>query len=141
MTRITERFASNRGTRLLNLELRRLEEDPRVANTSYIHIIRTMNTELMHLSTEKLHLKGELDTVKKSARKLSQQLAEQEDLQAAKENDKVWALATVRTMRTKLKTAQRNMRLRKEYNEQLHKYAINHTAPAAPTAANGEEEA
>lgn len=102
MTRITERFASNRGTRLLNLELRRLEEDPRIANTSYIHIIRTMHTELMHLSTENLDLKGELDTAKKSARKLSQQLAEQEDLQAAKENDKIWALETVRTMRTKL---------------------------------------
>lgn len=34
-----------------------------------------------------------------------------------------------------------NMRPRKEHNEQLHKYAINHTAPAAPTASNGEEEA
>lgn len=140
MTRITKRIASDRGTRLLNLQLRGLEEDPRAANDSYIHIIRTMHTELMHLSTENLDLKYELDMAAKSTRKLSRQLAEQEDLQAAKEEHKAWALATVRRMCTKLEMAHRNIRLKKEHNEQLHKYAINHTTPATTTASNSGED-
>lgn len=136
MTRSTEPFASDRCIRQLNLELRRLEEDPHNAAPFHLRIIHTMHAELMHLSTESLDLKGELDVAKKSVRKLSQQLAEQEDLQARKEGDRKWALAAANMLRTKLKMAQRNIRQRNEHNEQLHKYAVNHTTPAAIVASN-----
>jgi hypothetical protein len=139
MTQVTKGFASDPGTRLLNLELRRLEEDPQAATTSYVHIIRTMHTELVHLSTENLELKGELDASKKSVCKLSQQLAEGEDLQAAKENERTWALAAARMLRAKLKMAQRNIRQRQDHNEQLHKYAINHRAEVTFDASSGTE--
>ncbi|KAF1929873.1 uncharacterized protein M421DRAFT_389695 [Didymella exigua CBS 183.55] len=88
MARPIEGFASDRGIRSLNLELRKLQEDPRRATSSYVRIIRTMHGKLLHLSAENIDIKEELDMTKEAARMLNDKLAEQYRLQALKEAEK-----------------------------------------------------
>lgn len=137
MTQVTKSFTSDRGTRLLNLELRRLEEDPQDAATSCPRIIRAMHAELMQISSEILDMKADLARARKHVQELSQQLVKQEDLQAAKEYNRTWAIAAARKLRTNLKMAQRRVRQKRDQSEQLRKYATKQTVPVSRNASNG----
>lgn len=139
MTQVTEGFASDRGIHRLNLELRLLEGNPRDAAISYLRIIRTLHVELMQVSSENLDMKAELDMARRSMHKLSQQLARQEDPQAAKEVERAWALAAAVMLRLKLRIARRKIRQQVKHNEQLHKPVVNHTTLGAVTLSNGTD--